>query len=299
MKTLSTEELKTILENHKYWLNDAGKGREDMRADLSNADLSNADLRDANLNYAILSNADLSNADLRYAILSNADLRDANLSNADLDSADLSYANLSNANLSNADLSYADLSNADLSYTDLSNADLSNADLNDADLSNANLRGADLKGVDLSFTNFSYADLSYADLSYANLSSAILLAADLRGAKNLPYIPIACPEDGAFIGWKKAKTKRSYVIVKLEIPASAKRSSATTRKCRCDKAKVLEIYNLDGAVSEERKCYSSYDDSFIYEVGKTVKVDDFDEDRWNECSQGIHFFINRQEAVDY
>lgn len=87
--------------------------------------------------------------------------------------------------------------------------------------------------------------------------------------------------------------------MKLEIPASAKRSSATSRKCRCDKAKVLEIYNFDGTVAKERECYTHYDNSFIYEVGKTVKVDDFDEDRWNECSRGIHFFMNRQEAIDY
>lgn len=28
-------------------------------------------------------------------------------------------------------------------------------------------------------------------------------------------------------------------------------------------------------------------------------VEDFDEDRRNECAAGIHFFITRQEAVDY
>ena len=110
---------------------------------------------------------------------------------------------------------------------------------------------------------------------------------------------MVCPEEDAFIGWKKAEVEGKKVIVKLEIPASAKRSSATSRKCRCDKAKVREIYNLDGAVAKERKCYSRYDNSFIYEVGKTVKADDFDEDRWSECSRGIHFFINRQEAIDY
>ena len=116
---------------------------------------------------------------------------------------------------------------------------------------------------------------------------------------------MVCPREGKFIGWKKAEVQgieeNHYrkVIVKLEIPASAKRSSATSRKCRCDKAKVLEIYNLDGTVAEERKCYSSYNNNFVYEVGKTVKVDDFNEDRWLECSQGIHFFINRQEAINY
>ena len=44
---------------------------------------------------------------------------------------------------------------------------------------------------------------------------------------------------------------------------------------------------------------SDYDNSFIYKIGEIVSVDDFYEDRWNECSTGIHFFINRQEAVDY
>jgi hypothetical protein len=116
---------------------------------------------------------------------------------------------------------------------------------------------------------------------------------------------MVCPEEGEFIGWKKAwvDEEEGYshrdVIVKLKIPASAKRSSATSRKCRCDKAKVVEIYNPDGTVAEERECYSSYDEDFIYEIGKTVKVDDFNEDRWAECSPGIHFFINRQEAINY
>lgn len=203
--------------------------------------------------------------------------------------ADLNDANLSYANLSLADLHYADLNDADLSYADLSYADLSRADLNGADLSYANLRGANLSG----------ANLKGANLSHAAMKEAILSYTYLRGAKNLPYIPMVCPEEGAFIGWKQAKVEGRYIIVKLEIPASAKRSSATTRKCRCDKAKVLEIYNFDRTVAEERKCYSHYDNSFIYEVGKIVKVDDFDEDRWNECSRGIHFFMSRQEAIDY
>ena len=163
----------------------------------------------------------------------------------------------------------------------------------------------DCEGWEDMRANLCDADLSYANLRGANLYGANLYGADLRGTKNLPYIPMVCPEEGKFIGWKKAEVEGEEenhyrkVIVKLEIPASAKRSSATTRKCRCDKAKVLEIYSLDGTVAKERKCYSGYNNDFIYEVGKTVKVDDFNKDRWNECSQGIHFFINRQEAINY
>ena len=178
------------------------------------------------------------------------------------------------ADLRNADLRSTDLLNAVLSGANLLNANLSGADLHNADLSGANLRGADLSGADLR-------------------------GADLRSAKNVPYIPMVCPEEGDFIGWKKAEGNKDKVIVKLRIPSDAKRSSATTRKCRCSKAEVIAIYNLDGTEAGETTCHSEYDNSFIYEVGKTVEVTNFSEDRWSECAKGIHFFINRQEAIDY
>ena len=124
---------------------------------------------------------------------------------------------------------------------------------------------------------------------------ADLRGADLRGAKNIPFIPYACPDFGMFIGFKKASGR----IVVLEIPEDAKRLSATGRKCRCDKAKVLEIQNIDGTPADVTEVCSDYRSDFVYRVGEIVNVPEFDEDRWNECSAGIHFFINRQEAVDY
>ena len=178
---------------------------------------------------------------------------------------------------------------------DLSRADLSRADLRGADLSRADLSGAYLSGADLSGAYLSGADLSGADLSGAYLSRADLSRADLRGAGNVPYIPYACPDFGMFIGFKKAS---GYIVV-LEIPEDAKRLSATGRKCRCNKAKVLEIQNIDGTKANVTKVKSDYDSGFVYEVGKTVSVDNFCDDRWQECSPGIHFFINRQEAVNY
>ena len=139
------------------------------------------------------------------------------------------------------------------------------------------------------------AYLRGADLRGADLREADLREADLSGAENVPYIPYACPDFGMFIGFKKA----SGCIVVLEIPEDAKRLSATGRKCRCDKAKALEIQNIDGTKADITKVTSGYDPDFVYEVGKTVSVDNFCEDRWEECSSGIHFFINRQEAVNY
>ena len=178
----------------------------------------------------------------------------------------------------------------------------------------ANLYGADLRGADLSAANLRNADLCDADLRGANLCGADLCDADLRGAnlcgadlcdaKNTDktawdaytaFYPLQCPETGSFIGYKKAAGK----IVMLEICADAKRSSATSRKCRCSKAKVLSITNLDGSESGLSEIESNYDKDFIYCVGETVEVPDFDDNRWNECAAGIHFFITRGEAVKY
>ena len=241
-----------------------------------------ANLRDANLRGADLSDANLRGADLRDANLSGADLRCANLRDADLRGANLSDANLSDANLSDADLRGADLRGANLSC----------ANLRCADLSGANLSGADLRGADLRGANLSDANLRCADLSDANLSGANLRDADLCDAKGC-YL--SCPTEGSFIGWKKA----SGHIVKLRIPEDARRSSATGHKCRCDKAYVMEIQNMDGTRATEDTVRSDHDQNFVYTVGATVEVPDFDDNRWSECAPGIHFFIDRRAAVEY
>jgi uncharacterized protein YjbI with pentapeptide repeats len=228
-------------------------------------------------------------ANLRGADLRGADLRGADLIRADLSEADLSRANLRGANLGGADLRRADLGRADLSGAYLSRADLYGTILYGANLSGSDLSESDLRGANLSGAYLRRADLRGADLIRADLSGADLSGVDLK-------CPITCPEEGPFIGFKKV---RNDLIVKLSIPEDAKRSSAVSRKCRCDKAVILSITNLDGTDAGVTEAYSSYDENFVYKVGEMVSVNNFCEDRWEECAPGIHFFITRQEAVDY
>ena len=192
-----------------------------------------------------------------------------------------------------ADLRWTDLRGVCLIGADLRWAKLRDVNLRGADFSWADLRGADLRGADLRGADLIEADLRGADLSDADLSNANLGRADLRGVKL--YYPIACPESGTFTAWKKAKK----YIIKLEVLEDAKRSSATSRECRCDKAKVVAIEKKDGSESRITEVCSSYDKEFIYRVGEVVSVDNFDENRWNECAPGIHFFITREEAARY
>lgn len=182
---------------------------------------------------------------------------------------------LMGANFKGADLEGADLEGANLRCAGLRGANLRGANLRGADLWSANLRGADFRG----------ADLRDADLEYAFTDG---MKTDAETKINWP---MKCPETGSFVGWKKAD---GYVI-RLEIPEDAERSSATTNKCRASMARVLEILNMDGTnadVTKARSCWRK-----VYKLGEMVYPDDWDYNRWNECSHGIHFFMTRDEAV--
>ena len=203
---------------------------------------------------------------------------------------------------SRADLCDVDLRNADLRCANLRNADLCRANLRNANLLGADLRCANLRNADLLGANLSDANLRGADLRCANLRNADLCRADLFGASidqmmwdiYTVFYPLQCPESGSYIGYKKA----SGLVVELEIPADARRSSATSRKCRASKAKVLSITDINGNPAGGQ-VKSNYDPNFVYAIGETVEVTDFDDNRWNECSTGIHHFITRAEAVIY
>ena len=153
--------------------------------------------------------------------------------------------------------------------------------LSDANLSDANLSDAYLRGADLSDAYLRDADLSDANLSGANLSGANGADLAIAMTRILP--------DGDLVGWKKC---RDGVIVKLRIPAEAKRSHAFGRKCRAEFADVLEVIGAEVGIS-------SHDGKTEYRTGQRVTPDSFDENWMDECSHGVHFFITRLEAEAY
>ena len=194
----------------------------------------------------------------------------------------------SRANLSDANLSDANLRGVDLSDADLRRANLRGANLRGANLRDANLRGVDLSDADLRGANLSDANLRGADLRRANLSGA-----NLSGAQNMAALFVArtsiVPNTGAYEAWKKCA---NCVIVRLLIPAEARRSNATGRKCRAEFVDVLEVYGAEIGIS-------MHDSKTIYKAGTRVTCDKWEEDRWQECAGGIHHFITRCEAENY
>ena len=207
---------------------------------------------------------------------------------------------------SNWDFSDLDLRHADLTHNRFRLCNFKRANLADADLSNcilygsdfrlANLYGARLNGNDFFNVDLRNADMRYAEINGSNFRDAKTNDTNIENVRINVFTngyPLACPEKGAFTAYKRAQ---GYII-ELLVPENAQRSSAFGRKCRCDKAQVVAITKRDGTPADVTSLHSDYDKNFIYTIGEMVSVEDFDTNRWNECSKGIHFFITREEAL--
>src|SRR5574344_1332624 len=273
MKTITTEELMEKIAEHQKWLRDqtTGKSLDASFLDFSDVDFSKIDFHDA---------------DFRDAIFHDADFRGANFHGANFHGA-----NFHDADFRDAIFHGANFCDADFIGAIFHGANFHDAYFRDANFHGANFHGADFIGANFRDADFHGANFCDADFIGANNINEVISFANIENTE----LCMQCPEEGSFIGFKKAVGG----IVKLRVTESAKRSSATTHKCRCSEAEVLEIQNMDGTKSERTSVSSKYDRNFIYSVGKIVSVPDFNDDRWDGCASGIHFFMSRQEAVNY
>ena len=158
------------------------------------------------------------------------------------------------------DLTYISMRTKKLEGMDFSRVDFSNSDFKDVNFKsckfdNAKLQHTKFENCDLSGSSFAYADLFSADLrtcdlSGSNFDGADFFAALLWEAKldNLfvtdrtKFFRNYCPEEGYIFGYKKCFNER---MVQLLIPKDAKRCSSTTNACRCDKARVVAITDVN------------------------------------------------------
>lgn len=198
-----------------------------------------------------------------------------------------------NLDLSGLDFSWCEFLNLDLRNCSFEKSILRNTKFVDCDLSGANLSGTDLFGADLRGCNLSNSNCDGTDFT-----ASILIGANLEGlihTDKTKFFRQYCPETGYFFGYKKCFNDR---MVKLLIPKDAKRCSATTNACRCDKAKVVEITSPDKKISY-KEANSFVDENFIYRLGEFCYADSYHEDRWQDSSNGIHFWMTFEEALGY
>lgn len=201
------------------------------------------------------------------------------------------------------DLSGTDLSNMDFTLSSFQNTVLNHVDFENSSVENAlfdgcSMKGANFKNAKMVTASFRYCDMRECNIEGADLFGAVLEFANLEGivsSEETKWFRLRCPEKGAFLGYKKCVNDR---MVQLLIPADAKRTSATLPSCRCNKAKVLTIKSFDFQENFD-EAWSLVDENFIYKKGEWVEVKNFNENRWQDSTTGIHFWMSRAEAEAY
>ena len=149
---------------------------------------------------------------------------------------------------------------------------------------------------------FIFEACTFESCDFKGTFEATLSACYFIDDTHVPYMPMVCPAEGEFIGWKVCRGQNNHTpyLVKLRIPYGVKRTSSFgSRKCRCECALVLDILHIDGTPAKETTVFSHYDKTFSYTKGQWVRVDCYNNDRRFVCSSGIHFFVERQEAINY
>ena len=106
----------------------------------------------------------------------------------------------------------------------------------------------------------------------------------------------------SIIGYKKAIIRPfmtlQEALITLEIPVGAIVFQPNNFKCRTNIAKVIRITNL-GETDILKEAQSWFDSSFIYYAGETIICDDFKLNNSIECASGIHFFLDKESALNY
>ena len=121
-----------------------------------------------------------------------------------------------------------------------------------------------------------------------DVRQAAMKIAEERGIEIQPYRSFEPPArvyKKCFLG----------VIVVAEIPADAEVRGGLGRKCRSNKANIVEVI---GDVCGEPVGISLYDRKATYYAGDEIEVENFDLSD-AECSTGYHFFCTIEEARAY
>ena len=234
-------------------------------------------------------------------------LEEAIFIECNFEDVNFSRSSLAHSYFENCTFKNCFLYSTNLACIEFKNSFIQNCDFENSYLKLTRLKCVDFKDVDGSNTDitgayFNCCNFENINIRYANLTRTKFLECKSNNIKyntSTSFYNLAYPSKGSYIGFKSASNyNNDKVIVELLITEDSLRSSATTRKCRASKAKVLSITSIDGTINYD-KAISKHDNSFVYKVGEIVEVEDFNKDRWVECTSGIHHFITREEAVNY
>ena len=228
----------------------------------------------------------------------NNNFADMDLRGVDFTGQNLTGANFAGANLEGACFIDAILVNANFEGANLKNTDFSCVNAWSANFNETNCRNALFLSANLTEASFEESDLDEASFAQANLTGANLQDTNIITAEfdNTIGIYPVCPTHGNFIGWTIGEDfKGNECLVEVFIPAWARRSSGTTRKCRTEALVVNSVERLKDGYNPFGVPLRFRD--YILIKNEVIRDNDYEVDRFKTSSADLYFWISKEEAL--
>lgn len=102
--------------------------------------------------------------------------------------------------------------------------------------------------------------------------------------------------DGAFIAYKlsRASVSGTALLIKILIPDYAERVSCTDNSLKVSACEVISITDSTG--NNVDQATSFWNPKFVYTVGETVEAGNYDSNRWEKYTGGIHCWLSADSA---
>ena len=299
--------LNEIFDKHKKWLDGDENGEQAVFKNIRMYDavIKDKDLRKADFSGAKLYRANFVDCNLTGAIFDNSNIGcsiffDCTMEAASFKNSELYDVDFRNVSLRNTNFEESDLYDLDFDATDFNGSIFCSSILNCFSfVKDVNLTNTDFSNCTFNSITFHECPLSGSKFNNIKFNKSYFCDTDMTDVEGLPEM--VCPEEGSFIGYKKVldrPAKKSFIIT-LEIPEDAERLSSFDNDCRCSKAKVLSIESLDDDKDIVQSITNMHYVKTAYTVGEMVYPDSYNSDRWKKYSNGIHFFMSKEEAVNF
>ena len=269
----SKKTLQKILKENELWVQ--SKGEKGKEAKLQNTDFSRMKILDIDL-----SNIDISNSSFNKMIIQNI-----KINNVKMEQCSFKGTKFNNIYFNNVKAS----------FSNFSTTDMNNIHINESEFDNTIFYNVMIDKLKTNYTDFYSAEFIDSKIKHSHMINTMLENTVMKNLNNDAFPEICPPIGRSFIGYKKVKDK----ILTLEILKDSKRVSLIYDNCRCNKAKVIKIEEMDGSTSNITEIASDYNMHFIYKLNQVVQSPTFNENRFDEFTDGIHFYMSKNQAKNF
>lgn len=240
-----------------------------------------------------------------------------NLSNSRFISMDIQHIDVNSKEIHNSEFEHCSIIHCNFYAVTFTDCTFTNVSFHLSDIISSIFKNCVFSNCEFKLSKVSYTTLSIESsitkctASYSKFEFNNMSADQHNNIRMFQCVRTRTPYDNEYtfgkiltetiIGYKKAiivSTTFQEALIKLEIPKGAIVFQPNNYKCRTNIAKVLCISNLSETFTD-LIARSWYDSTFMYHVGETINCNDFELNNTIECAEGIHFFLDKESALNY